>query len=165
MYAASPAQLQLLLVHLDRFIAFYCKRKTKKTSQDPWSMVIHNTKPVKSLPLTGRKMPPGSSSSPSNQLDPWGSTGSSAAPLQVIFKQIHMEDGLFLTFFTDHLYLSAHLSFQLADHPTHQYNHANCDVNWLARRWFGLSVCGFFDTSCWADSTLELLFIVENYEM
>ena len=76
---------------------------------------------------------------------------------------MHIGDCIFLWFFYKSL-VAAYLSFHLAN-PTHQFKSANFNINWLARRWFGLSIGHLFPTSCLAYSTLELIFIAEDYEM
>lgn len=94
---------------------------------------------------------------------PWGSIGNSATQLQVIFQKTHRGDCIFLWFFYNFL-VAAFLPFHLVN-PTQQFKSANFNVNRLARRWFGLSVGHLFPTPCLADSTLELIFIAEDYEM
>lgn len=48
---------------------------------------------------------------------------------------------------------------------THLSKSANVNINWLARRWFGLSLGYIFPASCSADVTLELIFLAGGYEM
>lgn len=101
-------------------------------SQVPQSVVVDSRKPIKSWPAEVRKMPPDSSSSLCNQLD--------------FALRIYMQfSNVTTSHFPANTHRRLHISGALLQSGwSYPFKSANFNVNWLARRWFGLPVDPLF---------------------